>query len=74
MWIRGPHVATGYWNLPSETALIFDEQGWLHTGDLARRDAEGFFEIVGRQKDVLISGGVNVYPAQIEAALLQHPR
>lgn len=70
--IRGPHVASGYWNRPDETAATFDKEGWLHTGDLARRDEDGFYYIVGRQKEVLISGGVNVYPAEIEAVLHDH--
>jgi fatty-acyl-CoA synthase len=74
MWIRGPHVSLGYWNNPEETRAAFDDDGWLHTGDLARRDEEGFFYIAGRRKEMFISGGVNVYPAEIEAALVSHPR
>jgi len=74
MWIRGPHVSKGYWNNPEATAAAFDADGWLHTGDLARRDDEGFFYIAGRKKDMFISGGVNVYPAEIEAELVSHPR
>ena len=74
MWIRGPHVSKGYWNNPEATAAAFDADGWLHTGDLARRDEEGFFYIAGRAKDMFISGGVNVYPAEIEAELVSHPR
>ena len=73
MWIRGPHVSKGYWNNPEATAEAFDADGWLHTGDLARRDDEGFFYIAGRRKDMFISGGVNVYPAEIEAELVSHP-
>jgi fatty-acyl-CoA synthase len=74
MWIRGPHVSLGYWNNPEATRAAFDDDGWLHTGDLARRDGEGFFYISGRSKEMFISGGVNVYPAEIEAALVSHPR
>ncbi|MGA3160071.1 MAG: AMP-binding protein [Terracidiphilus sp.] len=71
--LRGPHVAQGYWNQPEATAAAFDAEGWLHTGDLARVDEEGFFSIAGRLKEMLISGGVNIYPAEIESALLDHP-
>jgi len=73
LWLRGPHVSLGYWNNPAATAQALDAEGWFHTGDLARRDAEGFFYIAGRLTDMFISGGVNVYPAEIEAELLQHP-
>lgn len=73
LWLRGPHVSLGYWNNPAATAEALDAEGWFHTGDLARRDAEGFFYIAGRLTDMFISGGVNVYPAEIEAELLQHP-
>jgi fatty-acyl-CoA synthase len=72
MWIRGPHVSTGYWNNPQATAEAYVD-GWFHTGDLARRDAGGYFFIAGRRKEMFISGGVNVYPAEVEAELLQHP-
>ncbi len=71
--LRGPHVCKGYWNNPQATAAALDAEGWFHTGDLARRDADGFFYIAGRAKDMLISGGVNIYPAEIEGELLQHP-
>lgn len=73
MLIRGPHVSKGYWNNESATRASFDEEGWLHTGDLARRDEEGFFYVAGRAKDMFITGGVNVYPAEIEAELVSHP-
>ena len=70
--IRGPHVCAGYWNRPEESARTIRD-GWLHTGDLARRDAEGYYSIVGRLKDVIISGGENVYPAEVEGILAAHP-
>ena len=73
MWIRGSHVSLGYWNNPEATRAAFDDAGWLHTGDLARCDEEGFFYIAGRRKEMFISGGVNVYPAEIEAELVSHP-
>jgi fatty-acyl-CoA synthase len=71
--LRGPACCDGYWEDPAETAAAIDAEGWLHTGDLARRDAEGFFSIAGRRKDMFISGGENVYPLEIESALLTHP-
>jgi fatty-acyl-CoA synthase len=70
---RGPHVCGGYWNNPEATAAALDGNGWFHTGDMARMDEDGFFYIAGRAKDMFISGGVNVYPAEIENCLLQHP-
>jgi len=69
---RGPHVSAGYWNNPQATAQSRDAEGWFHTGDMARYDTDGFFYIAGRAKDMFISGGVNVYPAEIENILLQH--
>jgi O-succinylbenzoate-CoA ligase len=70
--VRGPHVMTGYWNRPEATAeTIID--GWLHTGDVATIDADGFVTIVDRTKDMIISGGENVYPAEVENVLLSHP-
>ena len=74
MWIRGPHVSLGYWNNEEATKAAYDGDGWFRTGDLARRDDEGFFTIAGRRKEMFISGGVNVYPAEIENELVQHPR
>lgn len=71
--LRGPHVCKGYWNNPDATAAALDNDGWFHTGDMARCDHEGFFYIVGRSKDMFISGGVNVYPAEIEGELLRCP-
>ncbi len=73
MLFRGPHVSLGYWNGPKATAAALDAGGWFHSGDQARRDEDGFFYVAGRQKDMIISGGVNVYPAEIEGALLLHP-
>lgn len=70
--IRGPHVIPGYWNRPDATAESIVD-GWLHTGDLARYDHEGYFYIIGRSKDMLISGGENVYPAEVESVMHSHP-
>ncbi len=71
--LAGPHVCSGYWNRPEATAEVLRD-GWFHTGDLARRDAEGYYYIVGRKKDLLISGGENIYPAEIEGLLATHPK
>lgn len=73
LWLKGPHVAKGYWNNPEATAAALDGDGFFHTGDLVSVDEEGFFTIAGRSKDMFISGGVNVYPAEIEGELLLHP-
>ena len=70
--LRGPNVILGYWNRPEATAETF-VRGWLHTGDLARVDSEGFVFIVDRAKDMVIRGGENVYCAEVEAALFEHP-
>jgi fatty-acyl-CoA synthase len=70
--IRGPHVIAGYWNNPDATAETIRD-GWLHTGDIARRDSDGCYAILGRSKEMFISGGENVYPAEIESVLLAHP-
>lgn len=70
--VRGPNVIMGYWNKPEATAETF-VNGWLHTGDLARIDEDGFVYIVDRAKDMVIRGGENVYCAEVEAALFEHP-
>jgi long-chain acyl-CoA synthetase len=72
LWIRGPNIVKGYWNKPEATAATITG-GWLHSGDLARLDEEGFVYIVDRAKDMLIRGGENVYCAEVEAALFEHP-
>ncbi len=69
---RGPLLMAGYWNKPQETAAAF-RHGWLYTGDLARRDADGYLYIVDRSKDMVISGGFNVFPREVEDVLSQHP-
>ncbi|MEV0200458.1 class I adenylate-forming enzyme family protein [Nonomuraea sp. NPDC050691] len=70
--VRGPNVIMGYWNKPQATAETF-VNGWLHTGDLAKIDEDGFVYIVDRAKDMVIRGGENVYCAEVEAALFEHP-
>ncbi len=70
--IRGPQVMQGYWQNPGETAAALQD-GWLYTGDLARWDADGYFYIVERKKDLIISGGYNIYPREVEEALYQFP-
>jgi fatty-acyl-CoA synthase len=69
----GPGVTPGYWNDPEGTRAAFTADGWLRSGDLARRDADGFYWIAGRRKEMFISGGENVYPAEIENVLCAHP-
>jgi fatty-acyl-CoA synthase len=70
---RGYSVMPGYWNNPAATAACLDAAGWMKTGDLATMDAEGYVSIVGRLKDMIIRGGENIYPAEIEAVLHTHP-
>jgi fatty-acyl-CoA synthase len=71
--LRGPNICIGYWRNADETAKAFTQDGFLRTGDLARRDEDGFFFLVDRKKDMFISGGENVYPAEVEAVLKSHP-
>jgi len=70
LWLRGPCISSGYWNQPALTAQAFRD-GWFRTGDAAMRDEEGFYYIVDRRKDMYISGGENVYPAEVEAAVAE---
>jgi long-chain acyl-CoA synthetase len=74
LWVRGPQVMQGYWNNPEETAKVVMPDGWLATGDMARMDEDGFFYVVDRKKDMILStSGFNVYPSEIEKVLLLHP-
>ena len=73
LWIAGPNVTPGYWNRADETANAFSADGWFRTGDIGRMDEDGFVTLIDRRKDMFISGGENVYPAEAEAALLDHP-
>jgi fatty-acyl-CoA synthase len=71
--VRGPNVTPGYWGLPEATALAIDKDGWFRTGDAGFIDEEGFLTISDRIKDMIITGGENVYPAEVESALMRHP-
>ena len=71
--VKGPQVMLGYWNKPEETALMI-RNGWLHTGDVATMDPDGYFRIVDRIKDMVLVSGFNVYPTEIEAVLYQNPK
>jgi len=73
LWFAGPGITPGYWRRPDATARAFSVDGWLRSGDLARRDADGYYYIVGRIKEMYISGGENVYPAEVEKVLASHP-
>jgi len=70
--VAGPVLASGYWNLPDETASAFRD-GWLRTGDVAREDADGFWHIVDRTKDMIVTGGFNVFPREVEDVVATHP-
>jgi len=70
--VRGPQVMNGYWGLAEETAATIQD-GWLYTGDIATRDEDGYYYIVDRKKDLIIAGGYNVYPREVEEVLYQHP-
>ena len=67
--VRGPNVFAGYWRMPEKTKEEFTEDGWFKTGDVGKVDADGYYTIVGRSKDLVISGGFNVYPAEIEGVI-----
>jgi amino acid adenylation domain-containing protein len=71
--LRGPAMMKGYYKDPEGTAAVLDAEGWFHTGDLARRDEDGYFFVVGRSKELIIKGGVNIAPRQIDEVLESHP-
>ena len=71
---RGYNIMKGYYKMPEATAAAIDKDGWLHTGDLARRTPEGNFKITGRIKDMIIRGGENIYPKEIEDFIYTHPK
>jgi long-chain acyl-CoA synthetase len=71
--IRGHNVMKGYWRKPEETAAAFTADGWFKTGDVATVDEDGYYYIVDRKKDLIIRGGFNVYPREVEEVLYQHP-
>lgn len=71
--VRGPQVMQGYWRRPEDTAAVLSDDGWLYTGDVGVMDEDGYFRIVDRQKDVIITGGENIYPREIEEVLYTHP-
>jgi long-chain acyl-CoA synthetase len=73
LMVQGPQVMKGYWNRPDETAKVLGADGWLHTGDIARMDENGYFYIVDRKKDMILVSGFNVYPNEVEDAVMQHP-
>jgi malonyl-CoA/methylmalonyl-CoA synthetase len=71
--LRGPNVFPGYWNRPDATRDAFTDDGWFHSGDIGAHDPDGYLRIIGRAKELIISGGYNVYPREVEDALLEHP-
>lgn len=73
VWVRGPNVFAGYYGDPETTADVLDDEGWLHTGDMATTDDDGYLYLVDRSKDLIIVSGFNVFPAEVEEMLLTHP-
>lgn len=71
--VRGPQVMKGYWNREDETAKVLSADGWLSTGDIVRMDHEGYFFVMDRKKDMIIAGGYNIYPREVEEVLFEHP-
>ncbi len=71
--VKGPQVMKGYWNRPEETSMVL-RHGWLYTGDIARMDSDGFFFIVDRKKEMIIAGGYNIYPREVEEVLYEHEK
>jgi long-chain acyl-CoA synthetase len=73
IWVRGPTVMKGFWNLPEQTEATITPDGWLRTGDAGYRDQDGYFYVHDRIKDMIVSGGENIYPAEVENAIMSHP-
>jgi long-chain acyl-CoA synthetase len=73
LWVRGPHIMKGYFEMPAETAEVLTADGWFKTGDLCVRDTEGFYSIVGRKKNIIIVGGINIYPDDVANILRKLP-
>jgi len=73
LWAKGPQTMKGYWNKPEDTARVIDAEGWFRTGDAGYRDEEGYIFLTDRIKDMIVSGGENIYPAEVENALASHP-
>jgi long-chain acyl-CoA synthetase len=73
LMVQGPQVMKGYWQRPEETANVLGADGWLHTGDIAKMDANGYFYIVDRKKDMILVSGFNVYPNEVEDVVMEHP-
>ena len=71
--LRGPNVFGGYWRQPEATAEAFTDDGWFRTGDIGEHDADGYLRLVGRARELIITGGLNVYPREVEDVLLEHP-
>jgi len=71
--LRGPNVFKGYWRQPEKTAASFSPDGWFKTGDLGYLEADGYLTLCGRSKDLIISGGLNIYPPEVERVLAEHP-
>ncbi len=74
LMVKGPQVMKGYWNRPEETDKVLTAEGWLHTGDVARMDENGFVYIVDRKKDMILVSGFNVYPNEVEDVVIGHPK
>jgi long-chain acyl-CoA synthetase len=72
--VRGPQLMRGYWNRPAETAEVLTPDGWLRTGDVARMDEQGFFQVIERRKEMIIAGRYNIYPRDVEEVLYEHPK
>lgn len=71
--LRGPNVFAGYWGRPDATAAAYTDDGWFRTGDIGEHDPDGYLRLVGRARDLIITGGLNVYPREVEDVLLEHP-
>ncbi len=71
--LRGPNIFKGYWRQPDKTSASFSADGWFRSGDLGFREKDGYITLCGRSKDLIISGGLNIYPPEVERVLVDHP-